>query len=146
MWIMGLKELIYTWYDFPSSDTVDWSWFLILDMRLCFIWDFALYYVRRPSRRGPWEQGYQKLGRNISLILRHSQLMVAMRVRDHKLVRVCMAKSNHEHPCECMAMGTLDHLRIRLGGNTTDFYFVDHVLVDFMWRWLVTLIYLLGLW
>ena len=94
---------------------------------------FALYYVRRPNRRGLWEQGYRKLGRNISLILRHSQSMVAMRVRDSQ-VRVCMAKSNHEYPRECMAMGTIDYLRIRLGGNTTDFYFVDHVLVDFMWR------------
>ena len=36
-----------------------------------------------------------------------------------------MAKSNQEHPRKCMAMGTLDHLRIRLGRNTTDFYFVD---------------------
>ena len=45
-----------------------------------------------------------------------------------------MAKSNNEHPRKCMAVGTLDHLRIRLGRNTTDFYFVDHVLIDFMWR------------
>ena len=146
MWIMGLKELIYTWYDFPSSDTVDWSWFLILDMRLCFIWDFALYYVRRPSRRGPWEQGYGKLGRNNDQPDSQTLPVDGSHASAWPQVRVCMAKSNNEHPRKCMAVGTLDHLRIRLGRNTTDFYFVDHVLVDFMWRWLVTWIYLLGLW
>ena len=40
-------------------------------------------------------------------------------------VRVCMAKSNREHPRECVAMSNLEHLRIRLGRNAIDFYFVD---------------------
>ena len=64
---------------------VKWhSWLIMISETRYETYCFALYYVRRPSRRGPWEQACQKLGRNISLILRHSQSMVAMRVRDHK--------------------------------------------------------------